>query len=280
MKAAKLLFYLLVLPIFIHAQEVDDMLVYEQKEISKYLGSTTYFVLDQFEESPYSLALKAAIEKYWNVTKFEIIDQGTFREYNKDKTKSFATRNYIAGDKDYISLNLFMGGQRGMETRGKILASVKLKHYSEPDEAMLYKIPTYVQNLQWQVQMKKNNEFSTAMDFENFIRKQAYIKNSRTLYILKDHLTHKIDDMDRVKKAYKHDVALVDAEQINQAITKEDTSVIYLSIVAPIKNWGGRNAYYRIYTAKGGETLISYTRAVSSSAPLGVTGYDLKVFNK
>ena len=280
MKAAKLLFSFLALAVFAQAQEVEDLIVYEKKEVVKAVANKSYFVLDQFEESPFSLALKAAVEKYWTVTEYEFISQGNYREMISDKSKSFITRNYIAGDKDYICLNYFIGGQRGMEQRGKIIASVKLKHYTEPDEDMLYKIPTLVQNLQWKIQMKLNNNFSSAGDFEKFIQSQSHMVHSRTLYILNEYVTYKIKDLERLKKYYKHDVAVVNKEQIKQAIMNDDTSVVYLSIVAPIKNWGGQNGYYRVYSAKGGETYVAYTRGVSSTAPLGVTGYDLKVFNK
>ncbi|HAW52634.1 MAG TPA: hypothetical protein DCX54_09960 [Flavobacteriales bacterium] len=280
MKAAKLIFSLIILSFSLHSQEIDDLLVYDQKEYDRLLKSTTYVVLDQYSESGFSKALTAAVEKYWDLTKFEIIDQGTYREYINDKTKSFLTRNYIAGDKDWITLNLFMGGQKSMETKGKIVASVKMKHYTEPDEDMLYKIPVFVQNIQWQFRMVKNNAYTSASDFNKYYKTQSMVMKTRTLYILNQHLTNKVESLEKVKDYYKNDVSLVDAEQINQAITNQDSNVVFLSIVAPTKNWSGRDGYYRIYTANGGQTVIGYTRSVSSSAPLGVTGYDLKTFNK
>ena len=167
-----------------------------------------------------------------------------------------------------------------MATKGKIIATVKLKHYTEPDEHMLYKIPVFVQNIQWQVRMVKNNNYTGASDFTKYYKTQGYMMKARTLYILNDHLTTKVESMEKVKKYYKNDVSLVDVEQIKQAIIKEDSGIVFLSIVAPTKNWNGRDGYYRIYTTRGGETVIGYTRSVSSVAPRGITGSDLKTFNK
>ena len=280
MKAAKLIFSLLIFSFSLQSQEVDDLLVYDQKEFDRLLVSTTYIVLDQHKESSFSKSLISAVEKHWDLTKYEIIDQGTYREYFKDKTKSFLTRNYIAGDKEWITLNLFMGGQKAMNTKGKVVASIRLKHNTETDDHMLYKMPVFVQNLQWQVRMIKNNNYTSASDFNKYYKTQSRVMKTRTRYILNDHLTNKIESLEKVKKYYKYDVSLVDTEQINQAIIKEDSSVVFLSIVAPTKNWSGRKGYYRIYTTNGGQTIIGYTRSVSSSAPLGVTGYDLKTFNK
>jgi hypothetical protein len=280
MKAAKLIFSLLIFSFSLQSQEIDDLLVYDQKEFDRVLNSTTYIVLDQFKESNFSKTLIDAVEKYWTLTKYEIIDQGTYREYVKDKTKSFLTRNYIAGDKDWITLNLFLGGQKSMETKGKIVASIKMKHYTETDEEMVYKIPIFVQNIQWQFMMIKNNEYTSASDFNSYYKTQERYMKERTLYILNEHLTNKIESLEKVKDFYKNDVSLVDVEQIDQAIKRDDSTVVFLSIVAPTKNWSGRNGYYRIYSTNGGQTIVAYTRKVSSSAPLGVTGYDLKTFNK
>ena len=280
MRSAKLLFSLLLFSFTMQAQEVDDFLVYDQKEIEKFLKSTTYVVLDQHKDSDYSLAITDAVKKYWSITKFEIIDRSTYLSYLKDKTKSFLTREYITGDKDLISLNLFMGGQRQLNTRGRILATIKLKHYTATDHQFIYKLPNLILNIQWQVNTIKNLALESEKGFQAHMKTRRMIKQSRTLYILKEHLTNKVASLENLKKYYKYDVSVVEQEQLKNAIIKEDTNVIYLSIVAPTKNWGGQKGYYRIFTVKDGETLIKYTRSVSSSAPLGVTGFDLKNFNK
>jgi len=280
MKSAKLLFSFLLLSLTIQSQEIDDFLVYDQKEIDKFLKSTTYILLDQHKESDYSIAISEAVKKHWHITKFEIIDKSTYLVYLKDKTKSFLTREYISGSKDLITLNLFMGGQRQLSTKGRILATVKLKHYTATDDQFIYKLPTLVQNIQWQVKTIKNLEITDENGFKSYYKSQRHIKQSRTLYILSEHLTSKVKSLEQIKNFYKYDVTLVEQEQLKQAIHNQDTSVIYLSIVAPTKNWSGQKGYYRIFSADDGQTLIKYNRSVSSSAPLGVTGYDLKTFNK
>ena len=280
MKSAKLLFSFILFSLAVQSQKIDDFLVYDQKEIDKFLKSTTYVLLDQHKESDYSLALTEAVKKHWKITKFEIIDKSTYLVYVKDKTKSFLTREYITGYKDLISLNLFMGGQRQLSTKGKLLATVKLKHYTATDHQFLYKMPTIVQNIQWQVTTIKNLGIEGENGFQTYFKSQRHIKKSRTLYVLNEHLTSKVKSLEDMKKYYKYDVTLVEQEQLKRAINEQDTNVIYLSIVAPTKNWSGQKGYYRVYSANDGETLIKYNRSVSSSAPLGVTGYDLKTFNK
>ena len=86
--------------------------------------------------------------------------------------------------------------------------------------------------------------------------------------------------MKDLQKYYKHEVALVGVDQIEDAIVTQDSAVAYLSIVAPKKNWNGQKAYYTVYKAAGGESLVSYMRPVSSAAPAGVIGSDLKTYNK
>ncbi len=282
MKAAKLLFSIVLFPLLVQAQDIkiDDMVIYDMKTIDKFMKSTTYIVLDQHKESDYSLAITKVAEEYWKVTPYEIIDRATYREYQKDKTKSFLTREFIAGDENLISMSLFMGGQRYMDTKGKLLANVKLKHYTEKDEDFLYKLPTLVQNIQWKVKMVKNKKFESESDFQDYYAKSSNLLHSKKLFILNEHLTTKIKDLEKIEKFYKHDVTLVTRDVMTDAIVTQDSTVAFLSIVGPARNWGGQTAYYRIYSADKGETLKSYDRSVSSTAPLGVTGYDLKKFNK
>jgi len=280
MKAAKLLFSVILFPLIAQCQDIDDFVLYDLKALDKFYSSTTYVVLDQHKESSYSLAIIEAINEFWKITPFEIIDRGKFNEYKKDKSKSFLTRDYIAGDNDLISLSLFMGGQKYMDSKGKLLANVKLKHYTATDDDFIYKLPTLVMNIQWKLNMERDQKFTDASDFANYYSKNLHILHSRKLYILNEHLTNKIGDMEKLQKYYKYDVSLVSRDVIIDAIQTQDTAVAYLSIVAPTKNWKGQTAYYRVFTAEKGETLVSYERSVSSTAPVGITGYDLKKFNK
>ena len=280
MKAAKLLFSILLFPIIAQCQLIDDLVEYDQKLLDKFYKSTTYIVLDQYKESSYSLAITETVKEFWKITPFEIIDQATYNTLSKDKTKSFLTREFIAGDKDLISLSLFMGGQKQMDTKGILIANVKLKHYTAVDEEFLYKLPILVQNIQWKINMVRDQKFIDERDFQDYYKKNMYVLHSRKLFILKEHLTNKMPTLEDVKKYYKYDVSIVSLDVLKDAILTQDTTVAFLSIVAPTKNWGGQTGYYRIFTPDKGECLVSYERAVSNSAPVGVIGYDLKTFNK
>lgn len=281
MTQTKLLLILLISPFFTIGQELEDFIVYDAKSIEKFMKSTTYIVLDQHEESNFSLKLSEIVKNKWEITPYEIIDRGTYREYVKDKSKSFLTREYVAGKEEYISLVLFMGGQKQMERKGELLGVVRLKHYTETDEAFLYKLPNLIENIQWQVQMVKENEFESYAGFERYFKNEGHeILHDSKLLILQNHLTNKVESLERLQKFYKYEVALVEPFVIEDAILTEDSNVVYLSIVAPIKNPGSDPGYFRIYRAHNGESVISYSRVINSTAPLGVTGYDLKQFNK
>lgn len=280
MKASKLLFFLLFIPLFTIGQDVDDFVEYEKRNFDKFMKSTTYIVLDQFTESEYSLKLIEAVKEHWTITPYEIIDKATYKTYVKDRNKSFLTREYIAGDEKLVSLSLFMGGQRYMDERGVLIANVKLKHYTATDDDFLYKLPIFIQNIQWKVQLAVNLGFESKDAYQDYLDKNKHLLHSRKLYILNEHLTSKIESLEKLKKYYRHDVRLVNRSVIEDAILTQDTTVAFLSIVAPVKNWGGQTAFYRVFTADKGESLVSYDRSVSSSAPVGVIGYDLKTFNK
>ena len=135
-------------------------------------------------------------------------------------------------------------------------------------------------NIQWKVGVIREKKIEDAAGFDAYIEKQLGLLHQKKLYILKEHLTNKISNETELKKFYRHDVAVVTKDVLMDAITTQDSTIAYLSIVAPVKNWGGQLAYYRVFSADKGETLVSYNRAVSGAAPVGVTGYDLKKFNK
>lgn len=282
MNTAKLLFSLIVFPILVTGQvlNIDDMVIYDQKILDKFYTSTTYIVLDQHIESAYSKKLSESAKEFWTITPFEIIDRATYNTYLKDKTKSFLTREFIAGDKDMISLSLFMGGQKYMEKNGQLMANIKLKHYTATDEEFLFKLPVLLQNIQWRIKMIRESKFTGERDFQSYYLKNKNILHDKKLFILNSYLTNKVENLEEIKKFYKYDVSLVNEDVLADAILTQDTTIAFLSIVAPTKNWGGQTGYYRIYTTDRGETVLSYERAVSNTAPKGVTGHDLKTFNK
>lgn len=259
---------------------IDEMVIYDQKVLDKFYASTTYIVLDQHKESDYSKKLTESVKELWTITPFEIIDRATYNAYVKDKTKSFLTREFIAGDKDLITLSLFMGGQKYMEKNGQLLANIKLKHYTATDEEFLYKLPVLLQNIQWRINMIRDSKFTGEADFQSYYLKNKNLLHEKKLYILNSYLTNKVANLEEIKKYYKHEVSLVNEDVLADAILTKDSTIAFLSIVAPTKNWGGQTGYYRIYSTDKGETILSYERAVSSSAPKGVIGYDLKTFNK
>lgn len=279
MKAIKLLFSILVLPFMMQSQEIDDFVIYDEREFEDFMESKTYVVLDQFTESKFSLALTEAIKENWTITPFEIIDRAEYNKLKKDRNASFLTREYIAGDNKLISLSLFMGGQRYMDTKGELIANAKLKHYSATDEDFLYKLPILMKNMQWRIKLALNLKFESAEEYTQYLEDNRHLLHSKKLYILNEHLTNKVPTLEKLKKYYRHDVRLVNQSVIEDAILTQDSTVAFLSIVAPTKNYGGQTAYYRIFTADKGESLVSYERAVSSSAPVGVVGYDLMTFN-
>ena len=177
-------------------------------------------------------------------------------------------------------MSLFMGGQRYMDRKGQLIANVKLKYYSATDEDFLYKMPTLIKNMQWQVDMAYKHKFESVDDYQDFLLKNRHVLHARKLYILKEHLTYKIDTQEKLAKYYKHDVRVVSKDVLIDAIITEDSTVAFLSIVAPAKNYSGQTGYYRIFTPDKGETMLSYERAVSNQALPGVIGYDLKKFRK
>lgn len=260
--------------------EVDYLLVYGSRDFQNFYKSKTYVVMDQYAESDYSKAIQTAVEKYWKITDFEVITLGQYREMKSDKTKSFLTREHVAGNEKLIYLTLFMGGQRSMETKGKILAAVPLKYYSEDEANYLYKLDGLVQYMQWQVNSIRDLKLTSNEDFLALYNKNRHVKKTKTLYIPRAYLTNKVTSLEQIKKYYTSDVKLVNPDQIKQAIADQDEQVIYLSIVGPAKELKGRTGFFAIYTAKDGEKLWHMTRSVSNAAPVGITGYDLKKMNK
>ena len=90
MKAAKLIFSCLLIPVLSLGQSIDDRVVYEVRTLEKFMKSTTYIVLDQHTESAYSKKLTEVVKEYWKITPYEIIDRATYNEYVKRQNKIFS----------------------------------------------------------------------------------------------------------------------------------------------------------------------------------------------
>lgn len=262
------------------AQPIENFLVFGKKNFDYFHKYKTYVVLDRHEESDYSLAIKEAVKKYWKIGEYEFISMADYKATNTDKTRFFLTKEYVSGQKDIIHLCLFQGGQRGMETKGKILAAARLKYYSQLNESYLYKLGGTVQYLQWYLKTVEEKKIETFEGFRDYCDKQRRLIKTKTLLIEKDYYTEKVSSRSEIEKYYKNSYRVVMKEDISRVIETQDEEVVYISIIGPKKDIQGKMGYIAVYLPKDGELLYFYERKLSAVSPVGITGFDLKKLNK
>ncbi len=265
---------------FAQAQPIENFLVYGKKNFDYFHKYKTYVVLDRHEESDYSLAIKEAVKKYWKASEYEFITMAEYKNTFSDKSRFFLTKEYVCGEEGIIYLSLFQGGQRGMKDRGKILASARLKYYSQLNDTYLYKIGGTVQYLQWYLKVVEKKKFESFEGFEDYVNRQKSLIKTKTLLIEKDYFTEKVSSRKEIEKYYKNSYRVVMKEDITRVIETQDEEVAYISIIGPKKDIQGKTGYIAVYLPKDGEVLYMYDRKLSAVSPVGITGYDLKKMNK
>lgn len=288
MKKISLFILLLITTTHLTAQISGfEFVTFSQVESYRFKSSKTFVVLDEKESSRYNIAIKKAVKKFWKLTDYEFITPAEFENLYNDRDKSFIMLFDLSiGHLYSISyLSLFMGGQKYMlkggnislTSRPKLLAVVKLMIETENVDNFIYKLPTYIQNLQWTVAVIQVKKIKNETAFGKYVRRVQRPKlGNKTLYILNQDLTKKTSTIEDIKKYYSGKVKIVTKEEIINAIENQDEKIAFVSIVGRTKEIVKKYSYIMIYTAKGGELLHHNYHIADILNPAGVKPVDLK----
>ena len=238
------------------------------------------------DESEFNKALRAAVNNFWKVTKFEFINQEEFEEKKLDPTCSFIFLSKIRESFDdtriEFSYLIYAIGSPKAKKVEKMpwIAAIPVSYHSIGSEYYNYKIAGLVKFLQNHADYAANNPNLTKESIEKYYNDKNREIKDFVLYVLAEDLTSKVYTEAQISEIYPGEVKVVTQAEIRDALKKDDQNIVFFHKVGPehTKEDGICRKY--VITAKGGELLYYLEDDIIKSRPEGLLEYDLKQFKR
>ncbi len=209
-------------------------------EIKRFLGTTTYVVLESNYLMQYNNIIKETVEKHWDLTPYEFVTYSSeeWEKVRTDTTKSFLMQYTVFYDRDktkakYNFLSLQLGGDAKLSRDMAEIASFPISYEGVDEDSYDYKLGMMCRFLQNHVKMCQEHPEITSKNVLKFYYKNLTgdVKN-KTLYVTESDFAKNFKFSD-VKAMYPGEIELVSREKIEEAIDQHDENVVFIHKVGP-----------------------------------------------
>ncbi len=255
------------------------------EDVKAFMASTTYVVMEENPTSAYNAEIREAVEKSWTITPYKFITHKEFNEMRKDIGKSFLVLIQMRFDKDktvptYNFLSVSMGAAVSKITDMPDICSVPLSYKDLPEESFTYKIEGIIRFMQNYIRaIDADPKLIKANAFMFYNKNMKQIKN-KELWVTESSLDKTTRSLADIRKNYKHNIKVVNPEDIQKAIAEKNPNVLYLHKVGP----EGSRLQWRVWKmiiGAGDDMLYYYDmHTISKSKGDGFLPKDFAKINK
>jgi hypothetical protein len=261
-----------------HALVAGQSPLATDEEIGLFMNSTTCLVLEDGDVS-YNILMKDAVENFWEITDFEVIDKEEFKERRLDSKYSFLVLVKSSYDEDpegveYNFLNLLLGRNTAEMEDMPELASIPLSYTSDAEVGYAYAIPSIIQFLQRHVRTLKSKRTRIKMCGLNYYNRSRKFKD-KALLLREDHMAPEISKVSEIKDVYPYYVMLLTADEMAEELEGDKPNVLFLHHVGPESNDAAGQCFEMIFT-QNGELYYNNSREVTNIDSDGFTKRDLR----
>ena len=206
----------------------------------------------------YNDALQEAVTKYWTYTKFKFISGPQYKQYCKDKTKSFlvlfeVNESSLVEEK-FSNLGIIQGGacKKAVED---FAAYANLFTWSE--KAYAVECIRAVQIIQNYLKIAEENEISNLKNWEEIVKlqnKNAYELNGKEWLLQTADLLEDYQDIRKIRKIYTEPVRIVEFDEIDKATFEQSPNILYHQLVYDYEGY----RFHTFFTGK--DTKIIYMK--------------------
>jgi hypothetical protein len=207
-------------------------------EVEHFYKTKTLVVLNGNPMSEFNLIAKDVMKNHWTLTPYDFCSRDEFEEKRYDENYSFILMNPVRFENDktnakYNFLSLLLGGKERIVGNMPDLCPVPISYAGVEEESYTYKLGAILRFMQNHVEYLHNHP--------NYIKESVFKRynehmgevHDKTLYLLPEELEKTINTEAKIKKIYPYPFKLVTKEDIEEAINKQDTSVVFLNKVGP-----------------------------------------------
>lgn len=225
-----------------------------KSQLVDFFTSTTYVVMDNNPSVGFNIFIKDAMQKYWKVTPYKIIDHTEFDNMRKDNKNSFlflSVENLTKGDTEafYDYLVLAMGDTSTMLSNMPEVVNVPLSYSGVDENEYVNKLGLIVQFIQLHLKNMKeasNHVFLRKLNYYNKFIKEV---KTKTLLVEEEDLSEEVNTIEKIKAIYKYDVKIVSSEEIEKAVEEKRANTVVLHQISPgPEDKEGRSYHYILGT--------------------------------
>jgi len=225
-----------------------------KQQIGMFKNSKTCVVLGTGSIS-FDMYLKDAVQKYWNATEFEFIDQQEFDKRRFNSKYSFLVLMKAVFDKDpggvsYNYLSLVLGDVAKNMTDMPELCSVPISYTDDNISDYEYAIPAIVKFMQKHARNLEFNRFMISLKGLKYYNGKSGFKD-KVLLFNKDMMASDADSPEKIKEAYSYYVKLISPSEIQQELVASPSNALFHFHVGPNKNAGAGKCFEMIFDVEG-----------------------------
>ena len=208
-------------------------------EIKQFSVSRTCVVLEDDPFSTYNEYIKDAVELFWKVTPYEIID---VKEFNVRRIKpqySFIVLTETNFEKDktnavYNFINLLQGKNVNKLGQMPEICAVPLSYAGEEDIEYSYKLGAILEFMQRHAQLIMEDPSLTGRKYLKYYNENIPDITNKTILVRKEDLSPDISTIERINAIYSNKVEIVTEEDIVKAIEAKTPNTVILHKVGPV----------------------------------------------
>jgi len=203
----------------------------------------------------------------------------------KDIDKSFLVLIQMRIDNDkvvptYNFLSVSMGAAVTKITDMPDICSVPLSYKDLPEDTYTYKLEGLIRFMQNYITAINENPKLIKKDAFMFYNKNMKQVKNKELWVTETDLEKTVRPLAEIRKVYKHNIKVVNPEDIQKAIQEKNTNVLYMHKVGP----EGSRLQWRVWKmilGAGDDQLYYYNmHTISKSQGDGFLSKDFAKINK
>jgi len=270
--------YLLLLVLgFISLGALANPRLASKQQIGMFKNSKTCVVLGTGSVS-YDMYIKDAVQKYWNATEFEFIDQQEFDKRRFNSKYSFLVLMKGVYDKDpagvsYNYISLVLGDVATNMTDMPELCSIPLSYTDDNLSDYEYVIPAIVKFMQKHVRNLEFHRFMISLQGLKYYNGKSGFKD-KVLLFNKDMMASNADSPEKIKTAYTNYVKLITPSEIQQELVASPSNALFHFHVGPNKNAGAGKCFEMIFDVEGNLYYYNSRKVTNDNQD----GFNLKDF--
>jgi len=221
------------------------------EDLTHFLSTKTYVVLNANPMSDYNFEIQDAVEKYWDITEYEVIDNKEFAAKSVDANASFLYVAAVNFEKDksgtrYMFLCLSLGGgdHKSLDDLQDI-TNLPLGYHGVDEENYAYKMGTLLRFMQQHVELLIADPARVSQNVFQMYNQNMAGLSEKTLYLVQDEIEPSIASEAGLRSVYPHPFQIVEREEIKEIIMKGDENAAFLHKVGP----EGKKQSARVYKA-------------------------------